>query len=387
MDNTSKLPPEILLSIFLLSDNELKDLAPVSKHWNQTINKGLSTLFQQYTQNESLEPYIDLAQKKYTLQDPEKEVEVNVQRIKLVFNEVLLKAKKMGYKEEPLTIQNLSAAHLQEVAKWMEEQEASNLNTFASRIPEMKPFLESVEQLPSSEKAQAIRIWMEENQDVLESITQLNLMSSGLNALPKEIQYFTKLQHLNLQNNQIKVIPTEICRLHQLQKLNLFNNKIITLPSEIGSLTQLRELDLFNNKITTLPSEIGALTQLQELYLAFNQIETIPSEMKSLTQLRKLDFNNNKITIIPSEIGSLIQLQTLYLSNNQIKEIPSEIGTLIQLQVLYLSNNQIKEIPSEINSLIKLVNLNLKGNEIITLPSNIDPSIFLEGNPLNANQG
>ncbi len=330
MDPASKLPPEILFSIFLFTDNELKDLASVSKNWDQTIKTGLSNLFSHYTQSESLKPYTDLAKKTYIFKDQEKEVEINIQRIKFVFNKVILKAQEMGYQQESLTIHNLSATHLQEIAKWIEEQEAKNLNVFASQIDKMKPFLASLKDLSDLQKAQAIRLWMEQNQNTLKDMIELNLEDCHLSTLPKEIKYF-----LGLQN------------------LHLYNNQLMTIPSEIGLLTQLQRLVIINNKLKDLPIEISSLTHLEHLYLNDNQFSEIPSHICSLNQLQELDFSNNQIRSIPSQIGALIQLQIINLSNNQIKEIPNQLGSLTNLLVLNLNNNQIKAIPSEIDSSIQ----------------------------------
>ncbi len=368
MDHTSNLSPEILLSIFLLSENELKNLAPASKHWNQTIQKGLSTLFNSYTRSESLRPYTDLAKKTYALKDPARETEVNVQRVKLVFKEIILKAQKMGYQKESVNIQNLSAAHLQEIVKWMEEQEAKSLNVFASKIPEMQSALTSMQDLPELEKAQAIRTWMKENQDILENITTLDVDHCDLATIPKEIKYFTQLQTLNLSNNQIKVIPSEIEALTQLQVLDLSKNQITAIPSEIGSLAELQTLFLVNNQITAIPNEIGNLTHLGEIYLSHNDITVIPSAIGSLAELRTLVLSNNHIKTIPSEIGFLVELSTLRLNNNHIKTIPSQIWSLVELIELRLNNNEITAIPNQIENLIHLQQLSLKDNPLKVIP-------------------
>ena len=94
--------------------------------------------------------------------------------------------------------------------------------------------------------------WSEFN---LES-TCLALSNTGIEEIPKEIQFLTNLQSLYLYNNKLKEVPTEINFLTNLKELDLENNQIKIIPTEIKFLTNLASLCLENNKITVIPKEL-----------------------------------------------------------------------------------------------------------------------------------
>ncbi len=340
--NFSNLPPEMLQYLLSWGDADLKDITSVSKDWQMAINQELSDLFKKYTQNESLKPYTILAEKTYSQQDPEKTVGVNIQRVKLIFQEIILKAQQKGYKKESLNLQTLSPTHLQEVIEWIE---ASDLNIFASQlaneIPDLEHVITSGDYISILDKAKVIREWMENNQDALKRIEKLKIENCNLSFLPKEIKYFTGLKVLKLDGNAI-----------------------VQLPSEIQFLTQLKDLSVVNNKLIALPSEISLLTNLRLLHLNDNQITVLPSEIKSLTKLEELALNNNKLSALPNEIGSITTLKRLFLDNNQLSALPSNMSSLKNLERIFLKNNRLKDFPKEVSSFKKLEILDLSGNDI-----------------------
>jgi len=211
-----------------------------------------------------------------------------------------------------------------------------------------------------------ISTWMKDNSHALASITNLDLSSKGLTALPPEIGLLTQLQRLNLQNNQITSLSSEFGKLTQLQWLNLKKNQITSL-SGIEKLTQLQRLDLENNQVTNLLG-IEKLTQLQGLYLANNQIKSL-AEIEKLAQLQGLSLENNQITSLAG-IEKLTQLQWLYLENNQIKSLAG-IENLTQLQWLGLANNQITSLPSGIEKFSRLRWFYLNSNPLLFIHDNI----------------
>jgi hypothetical protein len=387
MESLSRIPHEILGAIFLKTDTKPEVLAAVSKEWNFVVKKALDSLIQSYEASAALKPYIksaETAQKalkekhrteKIEAESTTQDVVRNIQTIKSLFHHIMQKAQQMGYeKKELINLQTLSAAHLEEVANWIKEQEAKNLNIFALeiKIPAMVSFLNTIKDLPPLEKAEKIKTWMKENKQKLEQIRELDLGSRKLTALPSEIKYFTGLQKLDLEDNQLTSLPSEIGSLAQLQQLDLENNQLTSLPSEIGSLVHLEELYVGYNELTSLPIEIGSLAQLEMLDLSNNQLTSLPSEIGFLTNLEKLHLSNNQLTSLPSEIRSLAQLKLLDLGNNQLTSLPNEkIGSLKQLHQLYVEHNKLTSIPNEIGSLKGLFFVNFSDNNIDAYPSRI----------------
>ena len=82
----------------------------------------------------------------------------------------------------------------------------------------------------------------------LESITELNLYSKGLTALPAEIGQLTNLTTLWLSKNNLTALPAEIGKLSNLTTLVLDGNDLTEIPAEIGQLSNLTTLGLSGNE-------------------------------------------------------------------------------------------------------------------------------------------
>ena len=221
------------------------------------------------------------------------------------------------------------------------------------------------------EKAKQGRIWMQENQAILQKIDSLDLIQLGLSPLPPEIGLLTQLKELCLSQNRLKSLPREIGSLTKLERLELDKNQLNSLPREIGFLRKLKQLHLHYNQLKSLPPEIGSLTKLEQLYLNNNQLESLPREIGSLTKLEQLRLNDNQFKSLLREIGCLTNLKQLYLWFNQLNSLPREIGSLTKLEQLHLSCTQLNSLPGEIGSLTKLEALYLNHNQLKSLPQEI----------------
>ncbi|MBD2511254.1 leucine-rich repeat domain-containing protein [Nostoc muscorum FACHB-395] len=223
-------------------------------------------------------------------------------------------------------------------------------------------------------------------QAATESVTELDLCSNQLTALPPEIGQLTNLEFLYLSDNKLSSLPSEIGQLTNLQTLHLSNNKLSSLPNEIGQLTNLQTLHLYMNQLSSLPSEIGQLTNLEILYLYNNQLSSLPSEIGQLTNLQMLHLYMNQLSSFPIEIGNLSNLQMLNIERNKLSSFPIEIGNLSNLQMLNIERNKLSSFPIEIGQLTNLQTLNLEYNELRSLPSEIGQLTNLETLNLEYNQ-
>lgn len=260
MEKIPSLPSDVMKLIFSSAEIQLKEVASLSKEWNQMVQKTLSTLFESYEKNPSLKIYAEHAKQKFKTNDSGQTQ--NMQRVKLVFQEVMNTAKQLGYQEELSNSENLSTTHLQAVADWIKQEEANNLlkcaNKIAEQIPSMEKFLEKIQNLSPTEKTKEIQEWMEKNSEALKNIESISFVNSNLTALPSEITYLQNLEELKLDNNKLSTIPGGI----------------------IGSLSKLKILDLAHNGLKALPDEIASLP-LQWLAISDNPM-LFPENLKPL---------------------------------------------------------------------------------------------------------
>ena len=129
------------------------------------------------------------------------------------------------------------------------------------QIPqEMRPALEGT----ITAKAETIRAWTAENQEILAAIRILNFSNANLNVLLPEIAYLTNLEVLSLENNWLISLPATFGQLHNLQWLHLANNWLTSLPASFGQLHNLRSLGIEGNQfsllVVLLPFRIGGRT-------------------------------------------------------------------------------------------------------------------------------
>ncbi len=154
-----------------------------------------------------------------------------------------------------------------------------------------------------------------------------------------------------------------------VRALEISTSALVTLPKEIEGLKYLKTLTINNSSLTTLPIEIGALTELEILNLGQNQLTEIPEEIESLTRLEKLLLYSNNLQSIPSTIGKLKKLKGLSLRNNQLYTLPGEVKNLKNLRWINLENNEFHILPIALEELTNLPSQNIlsTGNPITAL--------------------
>ena len=101
----------------------------------------------------------------------------------------------------------------------------------------------------------------------------LDLSSSGLKTLPRNLAGLHKLRQIFLNKNRMEELPLCLCELSDLIGLNLGYNELQVLPAEIGDLALLQALNLGTNRLSALPPTIGRLTSLMVLDLYGNSIK------------------------------------------------------------------------------------------------------------------
>jgi hypothetical protein len=128
-------------------------------------------------------------------------------------------------------------------------------------LPNAEEFLNSLAVKPAAfNRSEVINNWLglQENKDLLEKLTYLNLSSSKMTRIPDAISLCTNLQELNLSKNT-KLNIDVLTHLRSLRTLNLMGNQYTN--SEISSLERcnLKKIDLRFNQLEDLPPFVNKL--------------------------------------------------------------------------------------------------------------------------------
>jgi Leucine-rich repeat (LRR) protein len=145
-------------------------------------------------------------------------------------------------------------------------------------------------------------------------VIELQMVASGLSAIPRQIKEFRFLKRLHLEANQIKKLRV-IENLPSIEFLDISQNQLSDL-SLLAQLPLLKSLNVSENQLLSLDS-INQIKSLESLNLANNKItEIIP--LSNLVDLRYLDLSGNPITSI-SNLHTLDKLIQIKLKNKYIK--------------------------------------------------------------------
>ena len=121
-------------------------------------------------------------------------------------------------------------------------------------------------------------------------------------------------------------------KLLNIKKLDLSSSKLNYIPKEINILTNLEILDICNNKIEEIPDSICSLVNLKYIDASFNKLRKLPKKIASLKNIEEIDIANNMFKTFPKEIYDLKQLKCIYISGYSLNEIPNEIFNLVKLE-------------------------------------------------------
>lgn len=137
-------------------------------------------------------------------------------------------------------------------------------------------------------------------------------------SIESAITNFDIVKSIDLSSSDIYSLPKELSKLTKIESINLLDNNFKEFPEVLTELQTLDEISLSSNELTSIPTSIGKLKNLRILYVNFNNLTSIPKEIGQLENLLYLDLGNNNLTTLPSEIRNLKKLEELYIdgSNN-----------------------------------------------------------------------
>lgn len=205
----------------------------------------------------------------------------------------------------------------------------------------------------------------------------LDLKTSRLQNVPKEVYDLENLEALNLSNNLINKLDNDLKKLQKLEVLILDNNDFTVVPEIISSLPRLKCLyfvDMFHQDIDLEKSyqNILKVNTLEELrFSTFNKAKyhEIPCEITQLKKLRSLYIFVQGLTEIPTCLNQLTELEELYLGHSYyisyggvklLDCFPKELCALKNLKTLYLEDINVNAFPKEMLEMKNLKNLSFK---------------------------
>jgi len=205
----------------------------------------------------------------------------------------------------------------------------------------------------------------------------LDLESTSLNYVPRNLGNIFHLKYLNLKNTRIRSIPKSVGWLQNLETLDIRKTLVRELPSEINKLKKLRHLLAFHRNYEAEYSLLGFttgvlmkkgiknLTSLQNLcYVEVEQggIDLI-QELRFLRQLRKLGLrlvrreHGHAICASVVEMKHLESLNITAIGEDEIIDLNS-ISSIPQLRRLHLKA-RLEKMPNWISKLEFLVHIRL----------------------------
>ncbi|CAI9111912.1 OLC1v1012255C1 [Oldenlandia corymbosa var. corymbosa] len=216
----------------------------------------------------------------------------------------------------------------------------------------------------------------------------LDLVSTGLKEIPKEVFTLFYLTSLNLKHTKVKIIPRSIGALKNLEFLDLSYTNVSEVPEDILKIKGLIHLIVYRCSVSSGftvkgfkgPNNISKFSSLEQL-LCIEANETVIKEIEKLKKLKIL-----AVTIIKREdqkhfffsLGKLTNLRELFLQTATSDEVidlddinSSFCSGLQNLQNLCLIG-RLKRLPHLMSCLkgllaVKLVSSRLKSEPLESL--------------------
>lgn len=196
-------------------------------------------------------------------------------------------------------------------------------------------------------------------------LVSLNLQGNKLTRIPASVRQNRRLESLWMGNNQLTGVDTKtLKRLRRLTDLNLYSAGLTALPRTIGRLKHVKVLDLYYNKFTKLPDQLGRMKRLEQLALAHNDLHELPVSLGRLRRLQVLFAHHNRISQLPDSFKKLQKLRVLDLGFNWFNAVPATVGSMTALEEIDFNNNNLREFPSLLTSLRNLKKVYLGSNPL-----------------------
>lgn len=224
----------------------------------------------------------------------------------------------------------------------------------------------------------------------LTELEEIDLYDNRIGSV-KGLKALTKLTSLDLSFNLLRKVPADqIADMKSLRVLYFIQNKIAKIQGLEAVAGTLESVEFGGNKLRTIEN-LEACTKLTELWLGKNKIAKLEG-MSTLRNLKILSIQSNRLTKLEG-LEDLESLEEIYVSHNGIKKLEG-LEKNTKLRVLDIGNNFIKDVEG-ISHLTELEEFWANNNLIDDLDKvqgqlkdkeNLE-TVYLEGNPLQANLG
>ncbi|CAH1775944.1 unnamed protein product [Owenia fusiformis] len=201
----------------------------------------------------------------------------------------------------------------------------------------------------------------------LQNLKWLSLENTSLDALPKDLNKCSNLEHVNASHNYIKNLDDDLAELSHLKTFILGGNKLNEYPEVLSSIEPLEVLDISGNDILFISSSIIELKRLRELDIHDLGMTLFPESVCKMTNLTCLNASENNFSMIPEAILDMKDLKELYLEATTMTTFPNILTKLPHLEVLDLAKNDMTKISSSVKKLKNLRVLDLHDNKLLDL--------------------
>ena len=163
----------------------------------------------------------------------------------------------------------------------------------------------------------------------LRGVTELDVSSNGLEALPPGIAACPGLRVLRAKYNRMPRLPLEaLAQLPRLEQLDLESNQITAVEEEaLPQLASLKSLCLSSNGLLTLPASISTCSRLEVLAASNNPLTQLPDSLGACAALTHLDVSSCHLAALPASLARS-RLQRLFCQNNDLPKVPTALGHL-----------------------------------------------------------
>jgi len=200
----------------------------------------------------------------------------------------------------------------------------------------------------------------------LPSLKTLEIASSNISYITKDINPNSSVETIKLQHNNIKSFPYQFKHLPKLSYFDIsFNSIFGTLTGEIKDFRSLKHFNLDSNYLegdVIIPDSLEHISIIANKFTGFSKDNSYKN-LKYIEAINNSFDDNIFSTLIKSE-NLKNNLKTLTLGyNKNIKTIPDEIYLLNSLESLDLSGTSISILPNNFFALNHLNYLNIAFNE------------------------
>lgn len=192
-------------------------------------------------------------------------------------------------------------------------------------------------------------------------LTSLSLIGISQSlTLPSELFNITSLTNLSIISSGLETLPEAIGQLFLLSNLTLTSNRLRSLPTSLGKMSFLRSLTVDNNVLLSSLDVLNGYGGLTSLSASNCAIDHLPSNMSSLMMI---DMSENKLTSLDG-LNTIagFKSKSFVFRNNSIATIPALKGLIQSLDYLDLSNNLLTELPTWLYN-VNLNTINLSNNK------------------------